>query len=429
MAEVQGGSTASSEWLRGWRVVVAAVAGMAIGSLHAYSMGVMVGPLEQEFGWTRAQITSGMVICSVMSVLFAPFFGMFIDRFGPRRIGLFGIAIYGIALASLSLASASIVTWWLLWTFVAVALLNTKPTVWVSAVSGLFERSRGLALAVVLSATGISQALTPIITFMLVEKFGWRTAYVVLGAGGALLALPILWFWLSSLQDRSRVAPVSDAAGVKPLPGISARDGFRSSAFWRLAVAALAMGLAGGALTLNLVPMLTTSGLTLGSAAALAGLSGMSSLVGRLGGGHLLDRFNARLVGGGAVLLPVATCLCLLFAADNHILVTMGIVLSGLAAGAEMDAIAYMASRSFGFRNFGLLFGTLSGVLALGVGSGPTLANLVYDLTGSYQLVLWAILPLAAITSFMFLGVGPYPNFDAGADNADAGEVLAGLPA
>ena len=411
MAIGESSGSVAAEWRGGWQVVVAAVVGMAISSLHAYSTGVMVVPLEKEFGWSRAGITSGMMICSVFSVLFAPFFGMFIDRFGPRRIALFGIAAYCAALAGLSFAGPSLVSWWVLWSFVAVALLNTKPTVWIAAVSGLFNRSRGLALAFVLSATGLSQVLTPAIATWLVAHHGWRSAYVMLGAGGALIALPVVWFWLSSAQDRVRMDQTDNPATKADIAGLSAREGFRSGAFIRLAVGALAMSIAGGALTVNLVPMLRTAGLDAASAAWLAGLSGLSAIGGRLVCGYLLDRLNARIVGGVMVLLPILTCAILLYAPAHLPILVLGVFLSGIASGAEMDAIAYMATRSFGMRNFGLLFGTLTGVLSLGVGSGPTLANLIYDHTGTYQIALWAIIPLSALTSWMFFTVNPYPDF------------------
>jgi MFS family permease len=187
----------------------------------------------------------------------------------------------------------------------------------------------------------------------------------------------------------------------------------------RLALAALAMSAAGSALTVNLVPVLSSTGLGRGIAVSLAGLSGVSAILGRVIGGILLDRYNARLVGGVAVLLPMATSAILLSAPGQVSLAVLAVLLSGLASGAEMDAIAYLAGRSFGLRKFGLLFGTLSGLLALGIGMGPTLANFVYDQTHSYEMVIWAIIPLSALTSLMFVTVPPYPIFNKAEANDD----------
>src|SRR3546814_8433608 len=73
-----------SEWRAHWRVVFASIVGIMIAQTHIYSLGVMIGPLEQEFGWGRAQINSGLLIMSMVVFPLAPIMGVAIDRFGPR---------------------------------------------------------------------------------------------------------------------------------------------------------------------------------------------------------------------------------------------------------------------------------------------------------------------------------------------------------
>ncbi|HEX7856343.1 MAG TPA: MFS transporter [Sphingobium sp.] len=403
---------AKSEWSRGWTVIAAAMAGMAMSSVHAYSMGVMIGPIEAEFGWPRSQITLGMMISSLMSVALSPFFGMMIDRFGPRRIALLGVLFYCASLALLSTATASLVTWCLLWTVLATSILSVKPTLWVAAVTSLFRERRGMALALVLSATGISQAVTPAITYSLVEHFGWRMAYLALSGGSFLITYPLIILFFRSARDLGDAAPSWTTSSTPDQgPGLSVRDGLRSAAFLKLGIAALAMSLAGAVLTVNLVPVLTSAGFTTGQAAGVAAVSGGSAIVGRLGCGYLLDRYDARFVGGISVLLPIGTSLILLYLPGHLGAAILAALLGGLAAGAEMDAISYLSGRFFGLRNFGALFGSLAGILALGVGMGPSLANLIYDMSKSYAIVLWSIVPFSLLTSAMFLTLGSYPKF------------------
>src|SRR5688500_9286299 len=118
--------------------------GYAISSVHLYSMGMMIAPLEAEFAWSRAQISSGLLIISVILFPCSPFVGVAIDRFGPRRIALIGVAVYCTGVALLSVAQQAMWTWWLLWLVVAFGHLCLKPTVWVAAITGLFDSSRGL---------------------------------------------------------------------------------------------------------------------------------------------------------------------------------------------------------------------------------------------------------------------------------------------
>lgn len=402
-----------AEWRAHWGVVFAAMAGMTISAMHTYSLGVMIAPLEAEFSWTRAQITSGLFISSILAVPFAPFMGMAIDRVGPRRIGLIGVSLYCFSICMLSLANEQIWTWWLLWGILTVAILHIKPTVWVTAVSGLFSYSRGLALAVVLASTGICSFLTPIVSFYLVEKVGWRSAYIFMGAGGAVLTLPLLYFFFSGLKDKQRTAANCNANPVPvELPGLTFGEGLRSSTFYKLGGAVFIMTLAGVSLSVNTVPILTFTGLARENAAAVAGLVGISQIVGRLAGGYLLDRFNARIVAGVSVTLPAITCLILISLPGSLAAAVFAVIVLGLAAGAEVDAIAYLSGRYFGMRNFGTLFGTLSGIMTLAVGLGPIVASHIYDVTQSYNPVLWGAIPLMFISSFLFLTTGPYPCFE-----------------
>src|SRR3546814_6340276 len=75
-----------------------------------------------------------------------------------------------------------------------------------------------------------------------------------------------------------------------------------------------------------------------------------------------------------------------------------------------MDVIAYLAARFFGTRNFGEIFGVIVGVLALGNGLGPVLGGLVYDLTGTYDLALWGLIPMTLFSGYLILTLGDCPD-------------------
>lgn len=399
---------AMDEWRRNWPVVLAGALGMAIGSLHAYSLGVMVIPLEEEFGWKRAQISSGLLITSTMAVMFAPFMGMAIDRLGTRIIATVGVTLFCVALALLSQASGEIISWYLLWGFLGVALLHIKATVWVAAVTRVFEKSRGLAIAGILSGTGVATITTPIIAQYMVSEYGWRAAYLALGAGWGLLAIPvIIWGFHGRPEQGGRRSRTDAIVGT----GVTLREGYLSTAFLRLALGIFAMTLASIAVIINFVPILRSHGLTIETAAMLAGLQGVAAVVGRLTGGYLLDLFSARLVAAVAVMLPAACALVLLAAPGFLPAAIAATILLGLASGAELDAVSYMSSRYFGQRNFGTLFGTLTGLMTLAVGIGPLVANHVYDVVGSYDAVLWSVVPMSILTALLFGTAGPYPEF------------------
>lgn len=414
---VPGQPSALDEWRRGWGVVLAGALGMGLASVSIYSIGIFTGPLEDEFGWSRAEVASGMTFISVLGVLTAPFVGMLIDRWGPRRIGLPGVAFYCMAIAALSQATGSLAVWWGLWFLYSLAATMIKPTIWTAAVSSVFARGRGLALSVMLCGTGLGSSLTPLVGNWLIDSYDWRTAYVLLGCFWMALVFPAVFLLFHSRKDKARPSE-PNAGEATDLTGISVREGLRSTTFAKLAGAAFVASLVIVSFASGLVPILTWQGLTRTEAASIAGLVGISTVIGRLVGGYLLDRINGSGVGGVSLLLPIVSALLLLAGDGDLRLATVAAAILGLSLGVELDAVAYLATRHFGLRNFGALFGTVSGLLALATGVGPLLISLSYDHFGGYREVLIAYVPLCVLSSALFFALGRYPVFSAAAARA-----------
>ena len=399
------------EWREHWPVVVAAMAGVIASNVHIYSTGVAIAPLQKEFGWSRAEITSGFLIISLVQCPLSFIMGILIDSFGPRLMALSGVTLYCASIACLSLAQQAIWTWWLLWGLVAFGFSIIGPTVWIAAISRRFFASRGLAIAVMLGATGIVSLVCPLLMLILVKNFGWRIAYIILGGLAGGIALPPLYLFFSSANNER---PSTDEVAVN-LPG---DDGpsflvhLKSTFFWKLASAGPIMSAVFTALIVNFVPILTANGMRAATAAAISGVVGAAIFIGRLSGGALNDRFNPRYVGGAIVLFPAVSCL-ILIVSDGYVPgVVLAVLIFGLSAGAELDTLAYLASCYFDPRNFGALFGIIIGFCSVGAGLGPVLANWTYDHTGSYGSVLWTIIPLCLLSSYAFLTLGNYPERD-----------------
>lgn len=399
-------NSAMSEWRSSWTVAFTAMLGCSFTSIHVYSMGVFIFPLEAEFGWSRAQISSGMMILGIVGVLLSPFVGMAIDRWGPRRIGLTGAILHLCTFASLSLVSANIWSWWAAWLIVSSSAVFISPTVWAAAVSSLFEKSRGLALAVVLSGTALSSMVVPAIGNTLVGQFGWRGAYIGISLSYAVVTLPLLLLFFYGASDR----PHRQAEAPALLSGMSAREGFRSRKYLSLALGAAALMFASGGLLVNLVPILKADGMSVTTAAWIAGMTGIGTISGRLATGWLLDRYQANIVGAAGVVLPIFTAALLLSFPGSIPVAIAAVLLLGLNLGSEVDAVGYLIARHFGLKAFGALFGTIIGITNLLLGIGPMVANHIYDLTRSYDVFLWLAIPTCLVASLLFLSVGRNPE-------------------
>ena len=407
--------TSTMEWRRHWSLLVPCLAGIMLCSVYNYSMGVMIGPLEREFGWSRAQIASGPSMIALVALIGSPLVGRAVDRYGPRPISLVGVIAFCGALALLSTTTADPVSWWFRWILLGIASMFIVAPVWAAAINRAFDRNRGIALAIALSGAGLGAAFVPALTNLLVESQGWRHAYVGLGliCGGIVFPLVFLLFRVPA--DGACPEPASPSRQAVPLRvPTPARSGFTSPSFLLLAAAAVLFSMAACVLTSNIVPILVQQGFATAAAAGVAGLLGLGAITGRIGGGLLLDRIDARKVGAISV-VPLVVAVLLFKAFPGDLLSAgIGCFVLGLSVGAELDACAYLAGRHFGLANFGLLFGTINGLMMFTNGVAPVGANFIYDVTGSYALVLWTAIPLCLMTAFLFLRLGDYPALPRG---------------
>lgn len=404
------GAGASAEWRAGWTLVLTAMVGYSLSALPAGSTGVMMVPIEREFGWSRTEIYSGTALISLVGVVLATFLGAAIDRLGARRIAIAATVLMGASLAMLSTASDNLWLWWLNWAFVGLALA-AMPTVWLAPVSARFAASRGLAVAVVLSGSGLATFFVPIVSHALIEAYGWRGAYLGLGLIWLAISLPPILLFFKSSASRGAAARAPTAQERAALPGLSVSEALASPAYYKLLVAAFGAIFGGVAIIMNLVPVLISSGIASGTAATIAGTVGIATITGRVFGGWLMDRMSAKGIAAVSTFVASILPVMLLVFPGSAAAAAVGIVGYGLVGGAKMGAIAYLASRHLGQRAFGTLYGSINASVALAVGVAPLAANFIYDLTQSYEIVLWAAVPVLTASAVLYLTLGPYPDF------------------
>lgn len=392
--------TAGAEWRRHWPVVAATTSGMSLAAMLTASFGVMLAPIEAEFGWTRAQISSGPAVVSMMGLLGASLAGYFIDRLGARRVGIAVVLIMCSAVALMSTLTDSLWHWWGLWAFFGIAAMATS-TVWLMPVSTIFRGGRGMAIAVTISGTGISMALAPLIAEYFVQNHSWRMGFVALGAIWFVVTMPLVLAFVPK-----HIASTTNATEETPSPGelegLTPAQGFRSRNFYLLFFASLVSSVTGVALILNLVPVLIFTGLTRIDAVWIAGSMGVASIIGRLAGGWLMDRFDVRKLAIVASILSAAFPLSLLLAPGVVWAAMIGVAAYGLTGGMKMNAIVYLVSTMLGARSFGLFYGTISITTSVAMGVGPLIANHIYDRTQSYTPVIWAAIPGFLASAFLF---------------------------
>ncbi|WP_139114665.1 MFS transporter [Rhizorhabdus dicambivorans] len=406
-------ASATAEFRRYWPLVLASMAGNSLTALPFYTMGLFVEPVEAEFGWSRGFVTAGLTVYAFIGVTLAGPMGYLIGRVGPRRVGLPGTFFFCAALALLATVTGSKFNWLLMWGIVALTAVTVKPTVWTTAIVSRFEHGRGIALALSLCGAGLSTMAGPILINHMIEAYGWRAAYVGVGAIWLAVCIPLIYFFFYGAQDRRRGQPPADiearGAGEGTNGDLPLGAMLRSRAFLKIGLTSFLLVVTTMGITVHLVPMFSASGLERARAAEIAGLMGAAAFLGRMATGSLFDRLSPTLVGTVICLLP-ATAFGLLLMFDGSIPFALVIaIIIGLCSGAEMEMAAYLSSRFLGRASFSTLFGVIVGLVTLGAGLGPTLTGMIYDGTGSYRIALLIALPLALISAALTLSLGKPP--------------------
>lgn len=401
---------ALNEWRRYGFLPVAAALGYSCSVIHVYSIGPFFEPLQAEFGWSRAQVAIGLTVASIVSALFCIPLGALVDRVGPRRVALAGVLLITAAFAAIGTATGTTANWLLLWTIIALAGLGVQAPVWTSAVATRFSASRGLAFAITLCGASISAAVFPLLATRLIDAFDWRTAFMALAAIWAVIVFPVLLFGFRGARDHGKTATVALAENSPPLSGLTFSEGLRSSALYKLLLAGGFFSFTAIAALVHFVPILKGAGATPLAAAGMASLIGIFSIVGRLATGLLLDRFPGHHVGALVFLLPIAMAVLLLTSGGHPVSQAIAAAALGFTVGSEVDVIAFLASKHFGLRSFGALYGALVAALTLGTAFGPLTAGIVFDHYGSYQPFLLAAMVLMAISALALLSLGAAPK-------------------
>ena len=385
---------------------------MALAGMLSAVFGVLLEPIEAELGWSRAEISSGPFVVSIMGLFLAAPAGHLIDRWGSRLTGVITITCTFLAILGMSLVGKHLWHWWAAWSVFGIAGAFTS-TVWMAPVSTLFDRGRGMAIAVTIAGASISSIAAPPICEWFVQHYGWRTAFVALAIMWCGLTLPLVLSFVPGPVARTdaKTEAASDPDTAHTFGGLSPREGLTSRAFWLIFGASMISGLTGLALILNLVPILTFTGIARADAIAMVSAMGVASLAGRLIAGWLMDTFDIRMLAVAGGLLSTMLPLTLIFAPGVVWITMAALIFHALVGGLRMSAVIYMTSTYLGALSFGLFYGAITTTTTVAQGLGPLIANYIYDQTQSYLPAIWAAVPGFLLTALCFAALGPKPDF------------------
>jgi MFS family permease len=394
-----------------WWVVFASVCGLMVGSgaINIFAFGVFLKPVTQDLGIGRGFFGSAVGIESLMTTIGTAILGFLLARYGTRRVMIPGLLLCAATLALHATISADPLWIYFLLGLNGLFFACQSPVPYANSVAQWFDRGRGLALGIAIAGVGLGVALIPQLASFLIREFGWREGYI----GLAIAVLVIAWLPVSIfLREPPGYEPArrraAERAAVAIIPGIRARDAFKTWRFWSFTLAFfLAVVAINGTLT-QIVALLTDRGISIQVAVGALSASGMALIFGRIFAGWCLDRFWGPYVAIFFFIVPMAG-IALLASGIGGSVPLIGAVLCGTGVGAEVDLMAFFVSRYFGMKEYSKIYGLMFALFAGANGVGPSLSGMSFDWYHSYVPIFVVYEILLVITCTLFIGLGAYP--------------------
>lgn len=419
----------------GWKLVGLTLLVTALASGPVWNgVGVWVTALEQEFGWSRAQLTGAFSMAQFQGSLVGPLMGYLIDKLGPRRMVFLGLAVTGVGFIIFS-QTTNLVTFYISY---AIIMLGISAGSWLPMMTALnkwFNRKRGTAMGLAGEGSFLGGlVLVPILAWSVTpSNYGWSTTALWIGVVFISAAWPLSRFIRNRPEDYGQLPdgdnPEDDtiaAASASPTsPGpervqraaqtprksnvavavqlnFTARQAMRTRAFWFITFGHSLSSMLIATLTVHMVPLLTDQGMSLQTAAYVWAVLMAAGAVFQLLGGYLSDRYPrnrilfifAALQAGGFILaafvhsLPMAILFALVY---------------GAGFGGRVPITTAIRGDYFGNRAFATITGISMAPLYMFMLAAPLFAAFMFDSSGTYTLSFLILGALGSMSGFLFL--------------------------
>ena len=368
-----------------WRVVVALFAVTSCIAAAVSTFGVFLPVLSDAFGWSRGAVSVALSISLVVGGVAAFVIGRVADRRGPR-----GVLAATVALGAVGFAlSARIDALWHFYLSYGLLVGVGMSSIYVlsaATVARWFATRRGMALAIVLSGFNLGWLTAGPLAAWLIGRFGWRAAYIVLGALIATVGVPASL--CVSYPPSAEARPVTAGTGARWPAG--------DRRLWYFVGSWGFLGFVYMMVTVHSVAYARDRGLPLEQASLALTAFGVGAIVGRLVAGAAADHFGVRTTMRVCLVIQAAALVAFVAGLPAWA-VPVTLVVFGLGGAGADNTIVKAVPDAFGLAALATIMSVVGLGWRSGAGLGPALAGFVYDATGSYTpSFAFAVLALTA---------------------------------
>ena len=378
---------------------------LTVGMLQ-YSYGVFVAPLEEEFGWTRAEVNVSLSFFA-MTGLLAPIAGPLLDRFGSSRVMMFSYLLLAISFLPRPWMTE-------LWEFYALNILMYAgmPGAIMLPVGKLigiwFTEARGRAVGITAMGANFGGFIFSAQTRTLIDLTDWRATYFIFGIAIALL-IPLIAVTIRETPRRTQAVQqeIDTSTSAVLEEGMTIRDAIRTRAFVLMTGGLLLATIPYQSVLTQIIPHLEAEGMSSTGAAWVLSVIAIFGMAGKVLLGDLADRFAARKVFVASLFLQAFGLVVLINGGTSIYVWLIFVPIFGVAFGGMGSLMTLLPLETFGIRAFASIFGLLSLLILPTALIGPPLTGYAFDVTGSYTIAFYVIAGLLVIGSIALWFAAP----------------------
>lgn len=389
----------------GWWIVLTAFMSMTFLFTPIVNLiSFFTDPVSQELGIERSQFSLYFTIVTLVGMIAAPLAGKMLGKVNIRLHMTVCTLLGALSFIGFSFAN-NIYVMYALAIIQGISLIAGSIVPSSVLITNWFNEKRGLALGIALSGSGFGGIILSPVVSSLINSYGWRTTYLIIGIVIAVTIIPLTAFVVRFRPADIGLTPLGQAPTKdknQVLKGMNQKDVLKTASFWVLCAAIVVTGIVANTMIINLAPFLTDIGATTQRAAFLLSLGSAMVIVGKLLVGRMFDKMGLSLM---IIFLGICNVLSFVFLrhADLQIPGVLYATFTGFGATALTIAPSYITAYLFGEKDFGSIFGTVSLFSSLGTALSAVFGGVVYGINNSYGLVLTVLIVLSCVSFGLYL--------------------------
>ena len=401
----------NTKFFYGWIIVgIANIGIFSSGPGQSHTFSVFVEPISQDLELSSASIASAYGLATLIAAFLLPYMGKIIDRYGARVSLIIISIILGISCIFFGAASNFLMLT-VGFGFLRFFGQGSLMLGCANLVSQWFDSKRGFAMSLMALGFGMSMAIHPPVSQFLIDQYGWKYAWIILGISTWIIMVPALFILAWNNPENIGLKPDGVKKSnlkndeVEAIEGLNLTEALKENSFYILAAMWFGMAMLVTTLHFYQVTILTNQGITTEFAASLFTVSAFAMVVFMPLVGKFFDNFPTKYVLATGLLINSISLISITYS-NNDAYSLFYAVSFGINNAFSMTMFGYIWPRYFGRKHLGSIQGTGQMIGVIGASLGPLPVGFAIDYLGSSLITIrcLSVYPIImAVIIIMFL--------------------------